>query len=183
MNSFEFNKIAGAVLGTLLLVFGLQNLTGLIYHAEKPEKPGFAIEVAEAPAAGGEAAAPAAEATPIAVRLASADPAKGQAAAKACVACHSLDSGNANKVGPGLWNIVEKPIAQHEGFAYSAALKGKSAEAWTYEALDLFIANPKAYAPGTKMGYAGMKDETKRADLIAYLRTVADAPKPLPAAP
>ena len=179
MNSFEFNKIAGAVLGTLLLVFGLQNLAGIVYHAEKPEKQGMAIEVAEAAPAGGEAAAPA-EIVPIAQRLASADPAKGQAAAKACMACHNVDKANANKVGPGLWDIVDKTIAQHEGFAYSDALKAKSAEAWTYEALDQFILNPKAHAPGTKMGYAGLKDDAKRADLIAYLRSLSDAPKPLP---
>lgn len=180
MNSFEFNKIAGAVLGTLLLVFGLQNLTGIIYHAEKPEKPGFAIEVAEAPA--GEEAAPAVEAQPIGVLLASADPAKGQASAKACLACHSVEKGGANKVGPALWDVVERPIGGHEGFAYSDALKGKAGTAWTFDDLNKFIANPKAYAPGTKMGYAGMKDDAKRADLLAYLRTLSDAPKALPAA-
>lgn len=180
MNSFEFNKIAGAVLGTLLLVFGLQNLTGIIYHAEKPEKPGYAVEVAEAPA-GGEAA-PAAEAVPIGVLLASADATKGQASAKACMACHSVEKGGPNKVGPGLWNVVEAPIGVHEGFAYSDALKAKAGTAWTFDELNKFIANPKAYAPGTKMGYAGMKDDAKRADLLAYLRTLSDAPKDLPPA-
>ena len=181
MNSFEFNKIAGAVLGTLLLVFGLQNLSGIIYHAETPEKPGYAIEVAEAPAAG-EAAAPAKEIVPIGVRLATADPAKGQASAKACLSCHSVEKGGPNKVGPGLWNVVEAPIGTHAGFAYSDALKAKAGTAWTFAELDAFIANPKGYAPGTKMGYAGMKDDVKRADLLAYLRTLADAPKPLPPA-
>lgn len=182
MNSFEFNKIAGAVLGTLLLVFGLHNLSGIIYHTEKPEKPGYAIEVAEATAEG-EADAPAKEIVPIAVRLATADPAKGQASAKACMACHSVEKGGPNKVGPGLWNVVEAPIGTHAGFAYSDALKAKAGTAWTFAELDAFITNPKAYAPGTKMGYAGMKDDVKRADLLAYLRTLADSPKPLPPAP
>ena len=181
MNSFEFNKIAGAVLGTTLLVFGLQNLSGIIYHAEKPEKPGFAIEVAEAPAAG-EAAAPAQEIVPIGVRLATADAAKGQASAKACMACLSVEKGGPNKVGPGLWEVVEAQIGVHAGFAYSDALKAKAGTAWSFAELDAFIANPKGYAPGTKMGYAGMKDDAKRADLLAYLRTLSDAPKPLPPA-
>lgn len=180
MNSFEFNKIAGAVLGTLLLVFGLQNLSGIIYHTEKPEKPGYAIEVAEAPAAG-EAAAPAKEAVPIGVLLATADPAKGQASAKACMSCHSFEKGGPNKVGPDLWDVVERPLAVHEGFAYSEALKAKGGN-WTFDALNHFIANPKAWVPGTKMGYSGMKDDAKRADLLAYLRTLSDAPKPLPPA-
>lgn len=177
MNSFEFNKIAGAVLGTLLVVFGLQNLTGIIYHAEKPEKQGFAIEVEEATETAEEA--PAEAAKPIAVLLASADPAKGQTAAKACMACHDVSSANTNKVGPGLWNVVERPVGAHEGFSYSDALKAKGGT-WTYEELNKFIANPKADVPGTKMGFAGIKDDAKRADVIAYLRTLADAPKPLP---
>ena len=164
MNSFEFNKIAGAVLGTLLVVFGLQNLSGIIYHAEKPEKPGFAIEVAEA-AETGEEAAPAEAAKPIAELLASADPAKGQAGTKACAACHDLSNANTNKVGPGLWNVVERPVASHEGFAYSDALKAKGGT-WTYEDLNKFLTNPKAAVPGTKMGFAGIKDDAKRADVI-----------------
>jgi cytochrome c len=178
MNSFEFNKIAGAILGTLLLVFGLKSLAGALYHAEKPEKPGMAIEVADsgAPAE----AAPVVEIVPIAVRLASADAAKGQALAKACAACHVLDASNTNKVGPGLWDVVDRQIAHHEGFSYSEALASKNNEAWTYEALDHFILKPKEFAPGTKMGYAGLKDDAKRADLIAYLRTLSDAPKDLP---
>ena len=178
MNSFEFNKIAGAILGTLLLVFGLKTLAEGLYHAEKPEKPGLAIEVADSGAPAAEEAV--VEMVPIAVRLASASAEKGQAAAKACAACHVLDASNTNKVGPGLWNIVEKMIGQHEGFAYSESLASKSSEAWTYEALDAFILNPKAFAPGTKMGYAGLKNDERRADLIAYLRTLSDAPKPLP---
>jgi cytochrome c len=181
-DSFEFNKIAGAVLGTLLLVFALSEVANFIMYAKTPETPGFAVEVAEAPAAGAEAA-PAAEVVPIAKLLQTASAEKGQAVAKACAACHDLSSANANKVGPGLWNIVDQQIAHHEGFAYSDALKAKAGEKWTWDNLNAFLANPKGFAPGTKMSYAGVKKDDARADLLAYLRTLADSPVALPPAP
>lgn len=178
MDSFEFNKIAGAVLGTALAVFGLKELSGIIYHADKPEKPGFFIETAEAeaPAAGGETVA-----VSIGTLLATADVTKGAGKAKACAACHSFDKGGANKTGPNLWDLVERNIGSHAGFAYSEAMAGKSAEKWTYEALNAFILGPKNYIKGTKMAYAGLKKDADRADLIAYLGSLADAPKPFPA--
>jgi cytochrome c len=178
MDSFEFNKIAGAVLGTALAVFGLKELSGAIYHADKPEKPGFFIEAAEAetPAAGGEVVA-----VSIGTLLATADVTKGANKAKACAACHSFDKGGANKTGPNLWDVVERNMGSHEGFAYSEALGGRKAEKWTYEALNAFITGPKVYVKGTKMSYAGMKKDADRADLIAYLASLSDAPKPFPA--
>jgi len=181
-DSYEFNKIAGAVLGSLLLVFALSEVAHFIMHAETPEKPGFAVEIAEAPAAGSEAA-PAAEAVPIATLLQTASAEKGQAVAKACAACHDLSSANANKVGPGLWNIVDQQIAHHEGFAYSDALKAKADQKWTWDNLSAFLANPKAFVPGTKMSYAGVKTDEARADLLAFLRTLSDSPVALPVAP
>jgi cytochrome c len=180
MDSFEWNKIFGAVLGTALGVFGLSVLSEAVFHGEAPEKPGFAVVEAEAPAAGGGEAA--GEAKPIGVLLASADVAKGAAGAKACLACHAFEKGGANKVGPALWDVVERPIGAHEGFAYSeqmAALKDKK---WTYEELNAFILNPKAHIKGTKMAFAGIKNDAKRADLIAYLGSLSDAPKPFPPA-
>jgi cytochrome c len=181
MDSFEWNKIFGAVLGTALGVFGLSVLSEAIFHSEMPEKPGFLIEVAEAETAGagGEAAG---EAKPIGVLLASADATKGAAGAKACAACHAFEKDGANKTGPALWDIVERPIGAAAGFAYSegfAALKDKK---WTYEELNAFIINPKAHIKGTKMAYAGMKNDAKRADLIAYLGSLSDSPKPFPPA-
>ena len=179
IDRFFLNKIAGWVLFTALLVFGLNQLAHVIYQAKKPERPGMTVEVAEQE--GAEGAQAPAEAVPIAQLLASASAEKGQAAAKACQACHTFDNGGANKVGPNLWNVVGRHIASHEGVSYSDALKAKANEEWTYEALSEFIARPKAFAPGTKMGYAGLKDDAKRADLIAYLRSLSDNPQPLPA--
>jgi cytochrome c len=181
MDSFEFNKIAGAVLGTALAVMGLREVSSAIYHTEAPEKPGYLIEVAETAPAGGAEPAAVAAAAPIGVLLASADAAKGANAAKACGACHSFDKGGANKVGPNLWDIVQRPIASHAGFAYSEALTAKAGQPWTYDDLNAFILNPRGYAPGTKMAYAGLKNDASRADLLAYLGSLSDAPKPFPA--
>ncbi len=180
MDSFEFNKIAGAVLATLLIVLGLGNLSGIIYHSEPPEKPGYAIEVAEAGSTG-EAQASTGPAVSLGTLLASADAAKGAAGAKACAACHDFTKGGPNKTGPGLWDVVDRGIAAHEGFAYSDGMKARSAEKWTYEALDAFIKDPKTSTPKTKMAFAGVKKDQARADIIAYLASLSDAPKPFPA--
>lgn len=181
-SSFEFNKIAGAVLGTALMTFGLHSLAGIIYHSEVPEKPGFAVAVAEAAETGGEAAG---GETPAAVSLgtllASADAAKGEAGVKACAACHDFSKGGPNKVGPNLYGIVMRKHGSHEGFAYSDAMAAKSGEDWTYEALDAFLKSPKDAVPGTKMAFGGVKKDKARADILAYLATLSDAPVAFPA--
>ena len=112
--------------------------------------------------------------------LASADVAKGEAAHKKCLACHDFTKGGPNKTGPNQWDVVERPIASHEGFAYSDALKAHANEKWTYENIFTFLNNPKAFAPGTKMTLS-VKSPTERANILAYLRTLSDSPKPFPA--
>jgi cytochrome c len=181
MNSWQFNKISGAVLGTALLVLGLQNVSGFLFEHEAvdKDKPGFLIEVAAAEEAAG-GAAPAA-AVSLGTLLASADATKGAEVAKACAACHVFDSSGTNKTGPGLYELVERPVGAHAGFSYSEGFKAKSAEKWTYENLNAFLTAPKTWAPGTKMAYGGVKNDKKRADLIAYLASLSPAPKPFPA--
>lgn len=183
MNSFEFNKMAGAVLGTALMVFGLQSLSGVIYDSPKPEKQGFAIEVAEAATGGTDQTAggeqPAAES--LGAQLAKADASKGAAVAKACAACHDFTKGGPNKTGPNLWDVVMRPHGSHEGFAYSDAMKAKAPAPWAYEDLFAFIKAPKEAVPGTKMAFGGIKKDGDRANLLAYLATLSDAPKPFPA--
>ncbi len=185
MDGFELNKIAGSVLGTLLATMGLGIVAEAIFHTATPEKQGFVIATAEEPAAATTAPEQAASAgaAPIATRLASADAAKGAAAGKPCLACHSFEKGGPAKTGPNLWEIVGRAPGSVEGFAYSEAMKAKVGEPWSYETLDRFVADPKGYLPGTKMVFGGIKKETARADLVAYLGTLSDNPVPLPAAP
>jgi cytochrome c len=181
MNSWTFNKIAGAVLGTALLVFGLKELAGLVYHPymASHEKPGFLVEVAEAQEAGSGEAAEAPKS--IGTLLATADATKGAAEAKACAACHDFSKGGPNKVGPNLYDVVERKIGAAAGYAYSEGAVAKAAEAWTYDNLNAFLSNPKGFIGGTKMAFGGVKNDSKRANLIAYLASLSDAPKPFPA--
>lgn len=184
MDSFEMNKIIGALLGTVFIMFSISIVSEALFAAPTPETPGFAIAAAE-PAAGAATGAAAVTEDPIAVRMQSADAAAGEALFKRCATCHTDDAGGANKIGPNLWNIVNRPIAGHEGFSYSAAMKefGAAEKTWDYEHLDHFIAAPKALVKGTAMSFAGLKSPTDRANLIAYLRTTADTEAPLPEVP
>lgn len=118
-------------------------------------------------------------AEPILPLLASADIGAGERVARACAACHSFDEGGANKVGPNLWNIVGAPIAAKDGFRYSNALSGLGG-VWSFDALNEWLYNPRGFASGTSMSYRGVKDTDDRANLVAYLRSLAGAPAPLP---
>jgi cytochrome c len=181
MDSFELNKIMGAVLATCLGVLTLNIAAGAIFTPGKLAKPGYDIAVPETPAAGGETAK-AEPADPIAVRLASADPKKGEAVAKQCGACHTFEKGGPNRVGPNLYGIVNDEKGHgRNGFNFSAAMKAAGGK-WTYDDLDQFITNPRGYIKGTSMGFAGLGRPGQRADLIAYLRSLSDNPAPLPTA-
>ena len=180
MDSFELNKILGALLGTCLILLALNITAGAIFAPHKPAKPGYEIAVPETPAGGGPGA-PVEPDKPITDLLASSDPAKGENAAKKCAACHTFNKGGPNRVGPNLWGVVERAKGTEGGFNYSAALKGKGGT-WTYDDLNKFLASPKSFVPGTNMQFAGLNRASERADVINYLHTLADSPKPLPKA-
>jgi cytochrome c len=182
MDSFELNKIAGAVLSVGLFVMGMGFLSELLISSPAPRQQGFALPVPEVTAAAPAAAASAAPAEPLPVRLAAADAARGETAFRRCSACHTNDKAAANRVGPAMWGVVERAKASVPGFAYSDAAKAQAAagDKWGFAQLDAFIENPKGYMPGTKMAFAGIANARERADLLAYLRTLSDAPVPLP---
>ena len=170
MDSFELNKVLGAVLGTCLALLSLNIAAGAIFAPHKPEKPGYEIAVKEEPAGGapGEQA-PADE--PLPVRFASADRrAAARTSAKKCAACHTFGKGEPNRVGPNLWGVVGRPKASEAGFNYSAAMKSQKGN-WTPDELDKFLTNPRGMVPGTAMTFAGLPRGKERADVIAFLNT------------
>jgi len=179
MDSFEWNKIIGAVLGTAIFIFVVRLVAEHVYEAEKPEKPGYVVEGVVEASAG--ATAPVEEAMPDwGTVLPTADVAAGKTASVKCEQCHDLSKGGPNKIGPNLFGVVDRARASHEGFAYSSAMKGKPGN-WTYDELFKFIKAPGVDIPGTKMSFAGLRSEKDRINLIAYLRSNADAPAAIPA--
>lgn len=180
MDSFELNKIMGAVLGALLFLMFLGIFSNTIYHVPAPKTAGYAL-----PEATGESTAAPAEAPQIASAaqvLANADAGRGAAAAKqACGACHAFEEGAASKIGPTLGGVVGRPIAAVPGFAYSTSLAAKSEQVWDYDHLNEFLHSPRAYASNTKMAYAGDKNDNRRGDILAYLRSISPKAPPPPA--
>lgn len=178
MSSLELNKIFGAI----LLAGLIGTLSGFIADKlvePKPlAKPVYVVETAAASPTPAKAAAPSGPA-PIAPLLAKADPANGAKIARICHTCHDFTKGGPNRIGPNLWGIVGDKQAHMPTFSYSAAVS-KLGGTWTYVELNKFLYSPKAYAPGTKMTFAGLKNDQQRADVIAWLRTQNDNPPPLP---
>jgi cytochrome c len=179
MDSYELNKILGALLFTCLCLLSLNIAAGAMFAPHKPAKPGFEVVVQEAPTKGG--GAPAAPDEPIEKLLASATVEKGEAASKKCAACHTFGKGEPNRVGPNLYGVIGRERGSHAGFNYSAGMKGKPGK-WTVEDLNHFLQNPKGFIPGTSMGFAGVPRGSERADLITYLNSKSDSPAALPKA-
>jgi cytochrome c len=169
-DELQFNKYMGAVLGTVAVILVVGFVSEGIYHTEPPKTPGDKVAVVEA-------AAPAAEAPDLlpdwGTVLPTADVAAGQATFAKCQACHNNANGGPNLIGPNLWGVVGRPTASHAGFAYSTAMQAhaKDSPNWTYDQLYQFLKNPQVWVPGTKMGFAGLKDGKDRVNVIAYLRS------------
>jgi len=177
MNSFEINKILGAVLGTCLVLLAVHLAAGAIFTPPVPAKPGYEVAVQEAQPAQPGAAKPASQSFD--TLLATASPERGAQVAKQCTICHNLQEGQGPKVGPDLYGVVGRAVASVASFHYSAPLKAKGGT-WTFDALNKWLADPRADVAGTAMTFAGIANEKQRADLIAYLNTLS--PQPLPTA-
>jgi len=179
MHSAEFNRVALTALGSILFAMLLVAFSNLVFAPIRPAKPGYPLPTGETQEAA-TAAAPAGPAEPpLPVLLAKADAKKGEQDVHVCATCHNFEKGAAAKVGPPLWGVVGRPVASVAGFSYSDSLKSVGGD-WTYEKLNEMIANPKGLAPGTRMSFAGEKEATKRADILAYLQTLSDSPTPFP---
>lgn len=179
MDSFEFNKIAAAILTTALVFIGIKELGNSIYHVEKPKKAAYVIEGVQVEAAATSSGKKEEKKlAPIAPMLASASIESGAKVFKKCAACHSVDKGGANKIGPALWGVVNRKVGGVDGFKYSATLSGYGKN-WSFEELNGFLHKPTRYLKGTKMAFAGLKKDSDRANIIAFLNSKSDSPAPL----
>ena len=178
MDSFEINKIVAAVLMVALLVIGIGKLSDVIFHVEKPEKPGYSVEV-ESATVSTSVSSTDEEKIDIAALMAMGDIAHGEKVFKKCAACHSIVKGGKNAIGPALYNVVGRKIGVIEDYKYSKALAAYGKE-WSFEELNGFLIKPAKWIKGTKMAYAGLRKEKDRASVIKYLNENSDSPLPLP---
>lgn len=179
MGDLFWNKIAGVVIGTILAVM----VIGVIaegFFPEHGEETEFAYPLDLSALGTGSGAAEEAPEIDLGTLLANASADAGERIARRCVSCHTFEQGGANGTGPNLWGVVGADIAAHAGFSYSGALTSLEGN-WTYERLDAFIENPRGFAPGTNMSFAGLRGEEDRADLLAYLQTLSNTPVAFPA--
>ena len=179
MDSFELNKIIAAVLMVALLVIGLGKVADSIFHVEKPKNPGYQIEVENQLISSTSQADEVVEKIDIAAIMALGDIASGEKIFKKCAACHSINKGGKNKIGPALYNVVGRTVGGVDDYKYSKTLASYGKK-WTFDELNGFLTKPSSYLKGTKMSYAGLRKEKDRASIIKYLNQNNDNPKQLP---
>ncbi len=180
MDSFELNKIIGAILLVALLVIGIGKVSDLVFKVNKPEKSNYKVELdVETAETKGDEEPVQREIVDIAALLSTGDLAHGEKVFKKCSACHSIKSGGGNKIGPALYNVVGRKVGVLDDYKYSKAL-AEYEKNWSFEELNGFLLKPKDWIKGTKMAYAGLRKEKDRASVILYLNKYSDSPLPLP---
>ena len=179
MDSFEINKIVAAILMVALLIIGISKLSDSIFHVKKPEKPGYVVEVDEVTTASVKKDSSEDVEVDIAALMAMGDVISGEKIFKKCAACHSINKGGKNNIGPALYNVVGRKVGGVADYKYSKALIAYDKE-WTFEELNGFLIKPAKWIRGTKMAYAGLRRESDRASVIKYLNQSSDNPLPLP---
>ena len=179
MDSFELNKIIAAILMVALLVIGFGKVADSVFYVKKPKKPGYQVEVESQFASGTSETADVVEKIDIAAIMTLGDVTSGEKIFKKCAACHSINKGGKNKIGPALYNVVGRAVGGVDEYKYSKALASYGKD-WTFEELNGFLQKPATYLKGTKMSYAGLRKEKDRASVIKYLNQNSDNPKPLP---
>ncbi|MEO0963271.1 MAG: c-type cytochrome [Pseudomonadota bacterium] len=183
MDSFEFNKVAGAVLASLLILLGVgMFLVPSLYAPTEPEQKAFIVEGVEEEGAAGAGAAEAPVEQPIEALIAMATVDRGERVARRCVACHTFSDGGENKIGPNLWDVMGGKKAHLDNFNYSAALAGSPGE-WSWDSMNAFLKKPSDYIPGTIMSFAGLNKPEDRAAIMVYLAAQAPTPFAKPAVP
>jgi cytochrome c len=179
VDSYEWNRIAGATLAALIVLLGLTIVTGYLFVPHALERQAYVVEGVEVETAAAETEAE----RPIAFYLAQASVERGAAAFRKCAACHTIEAGGPNGIGPNLHGIMMDRHAQRASFGYSSAMAATADKAWDWEAMNEWLKNPRAYIPGTSMAFAGISRAQERADLMAYLASQDPNPPPLPAPP
>ena len=179
MDSFELNKIIAAILMVALLVIGLGKIADGVFHVKKPKNPGYQVEVENQLTSIKSEPAEVVEKIDIAAIMALGDVSSGEKVFKKCAACHSINKGGSNKIGPALYNVVGRAVGGVSDYKYSKALAEYGKE-WTFEELNGFLIKPAKYIKGTKMAYAGLRKEKDRASVIKYLNENSDNPISLP---
>ena len=180
MDSFELNKIIAAILMVALLIIGIGKLSNVIFHVEKPETPGYSVEVEQATVVSSQTTSePTEDKIDITALIAMGDIATGEKVFKKCAACHSIVKGGKNNIGPALYNVVGRDVGAVGDYKYSKALASYG-KAWTFEELNGYLLKPAKWIKGTKMAFAGLRKEKDRASVILYLNQNSDNPLPLP---
>ena len=181
MDSFELNKIIGAVLLTALIIIGIGKFTDILFHVEKPKESAYKVEGLEVASttASGQEAAKVVEAVDIKALLAMGDLAHGEKVFKKCTACHMIAAEGKNMIGPNLWSVIGRQAGVVSDYKYSKAMVAYGKE-WTFEEMNSYLIKPQAYIKGTKMAFAGLRKEKDRASVILYMNSKSDSPKALP---